>query len=252
MIYAIIAIIAVIIIIAIIIGKKYYSPLLKGKKGEKSVAEILGGTISGKRYVINDLLFETGTDNSCEIDHIFINKYGVWVIETKNYADAIYGNENQQEWVQVLAEGNKANTLYNPIKQNATHIYHISKYLNVKGIFQNVVVFSPNADISHIDSNNVIILYDLPSIKHLHTDTFLTVEKMEIYYNKLLELKNSSTISKREHIKNIRKNRAKVQRGICPRCGGKLVLRNGRYGQFYGCSNFPKCKFKKNIDDNTF
>jgi len=28
----------------------------------------------------------------------------------------------------------------------------------------------------------------------------------------------------------------------CPRCGRKMVLRNGRFGQFYGCSGFPYCK----------
>ena len=31
--------------------------------------------------------------------------------------------------------------------------------------------------------------------------------------------------------------------GKCPRCGGTLILRNGRYGEFYGCSNSPKCRF---------
>ncbi|MEA3341221.1 MAG: type I DNA topoisomerase [Chloroflexota bacterium] len=29
----------------------------------------------------------------------------------------------------------------------------------------------------------------------------------------------------------------------CPQCGGKVVLRNGKYGQFRGCSNFPRCKW---------
>lgn len=32
---------------------------------------------------------------------------------------------------------------------------------------------------------------------------------------------------------------------ICPRCNGKLTLRNGRNGMFYECSNYPKCKFTK-------
>ncbi|MBQ9469391.1 MAG: topoisomerase DNA-binding C4 zinc finger domain-containing protein [Bacteroidales bacterium] len=31
--------------------------------------------------------------------------------------------------------------------------------------------------------------------------------------------------------------------GRCPRCSGGLVLRNGRYGKFYGCSNFPRCRY---------
>lgn len=31
----------------------------------------------------------------------------------------------------------------------------------------------------------------------------------------------------------------------CPRCGGVLVERSGKYGQFTGCSNYPECKFTK-------
>lgn len=34
---------------------------------------------------------------------------------------------------------------------------------------------------------------------------------------------------------------------ICPQCGGKLNLKNGRYGKFYGCTNYPKCNYTKNI-----
>ena len=37
---------------------------------------------------------------------------------------------------------------------------------------------------------------------------------------------------------------------VCNICGAPLVLRNGKYGQFYGCSNYPKCKFTKNISVN--
>ena len=34
---------------------------------------------------------------------------------------------------------------------------------------------------------------------------------------------------------------------ICPRCKGELIKREGRYGSFYGCSNFPSCRYTKNI-----
>ena len=30
---------------------------------------------------------------------------------------------------------------------------------------------------------------------------------------------------------------------ICPYCKTDLVLRKGKYGEFYGCSNYPKCKY---------
>jgi len=34
---------------------------------------------------------------------------------------------------------------------------------------------------------------------------------------------------------------------VCPRCGGKLIEREGRYGKFLGCENYPKCRYTENI-----
>lgn len=248
MIFAVVAIVIAIIVIAVILGKKPHSPESKGKRGENYVAKILGDTIIGEQYVINNLLFQNEKGQSCQIDHVFINKFGIWVIETKNYAGTIYGQENQREWTQVLAHGHEINKFYNPIKQNATHIYHLSNYLKVKKVFVNVVVFLSNADITKIASGNVYSINELHTIKNQTTDITIPVDKMEYFYNKLLELKNNATITETEHIGNIYKMQQQLQQGICPRCGGKLVLRNGRTGQFYGCSNFPNCKFTKRIN----
>ena len=33
----------------------------------------------------------------------------------------------------------------------------------------------------------------------------------------------------------------------CEKCGSEMVLRSGRYGNFYACVNYPKCKNTKNI-----
>ncbi len=35
---------------------------------------------------------------------------------------------------------------------------------------------------------------------------------------------------------------------ICEKCGGKMVIRMGRFGKFLACSNFPKCKNTKNLE----
>ena len=34
----------------------------------------------------------------------------------------------------------------------------------------------------------------------------------------------------------------------CEKCGGKMVIRDGRYGKFLACSNFPKCKNTRPIE----
>ncbi|WP_333693438.1 topoisomerase DNA-binding C4 zinc finger domain-containing protein [Phaeobacter italicus] len=33
----------------------------------------------------------------------------------------------------------------------------------------------------------------------------------------------------------------------CPRCGSAMRRRSGRYGQFWGCSRYPRCKGTRNI-----
>lgn len=35
----------------------------------------------------------------------------------------------------------------------------------------------------------------------------------------------------------------------CPDCGGDVVIRKSRYGKFYACTNFPKCKYTKAIKE---
>ena len=37
---------------------------------------------------------------------------------------------------------------------------------------------------------------------------------------------------------------------ICDKCGGKMVIRAGRYGEFLACSNFPKCKNTKPVESS--
>jgi len=34
----------------------------------------------------------------------------------------------------------------------------------------------------------------------------------------------------------------------CPECGGELVIRKGRYGEFIGCINYPKCKYTRPLE----
>lgn len=35
---------------------------------------------------------------------------------------------------------------------------------------------------------------------------------------------------------------------VCPQCGGAMVRRHGKYGDFWGCTNYPKCRHTERID----
>ena len=36
----------------------------------------------------------------------------------------------------------------------------------------------------------------------------------------------------------------------CPKCGAKLLIRLGKYGKFYACSKFPKCRYTESLKEN--
>ncbi len=220
---------------------------LKGKAGEYKVSHVLGGNIDGVQYVINDLLFRDKTGHSCQIDHIFINRHGIWVIETKNYAGMIYGDENRREWLQVLAYGKRKNKFYNPIKQNATHIFHLRGQLGIKYGFHNIVVFSNEANLSHVTAKNIYTFRNIGRIRNTETDIVLSSDEIKSYYEKLLLLQQQNEVTLTEHVDDIRKRKADIALGICPRCGKQLVVRQGKNGKFYGCSGYPNCKFTKKL-----
>ena len=57
----------------------------------------------------------------------------------------------------------------------------------------------------------------------------------------------STRTDARKHVNEIKEakyvKKQKEKSGMCPKCAGALVLRNGKYGKFYGCSNYPKCTY---------
>ena len=37
---------------------------------------------------------------------------------------------------------------------------------------------------------------------------------------------------------------------VCPKCGSPLIIKLGRFGKFYACTNFPKCRYTESLEDN--
>ena len=223
-------------------------PAVKGKIGEARVSSILKRL--AKKYdgfLIDDVTIPGENGKTSQIDHILFTGYGIFVVETKNYAGRIYGGAKQREWTQVLAYGNTKNKLYNPVMQNGTHIYRLREIINKDVKMFSVVVFV-KADISNVDCDDVYTLRELKYILDGHkkdTERVVTSSCYEIVNNyKLNPVKTN-----KEHIQEIRQMKKDIDNNICPRCGGKLVLRKSKDGrQFYGCENYPNCKFTKKID----
>ncbi len=221
---------------------KPYANDYRGKIGEAKVDFKLNPLLFGKveHRQINNFIIVDNNGKSHQIDHIEIRENGIFCIETKNYKGWLFGSENQDKWTQTLYNNEKHQFL-NPLKQNKSHIYHIRKVLDDKYKINSVVVMVQN-NADRIDCKNVINLDDLKSyLKNYNDGTKYTVEEMDYIYNTLQQA--ASKMSNKEHVENIKRTQEEIKNGVCPRCGNLLVERKGKNGAFFGCSNFPKCKF---------
>ena len=228
--------------------KELFKPVvnqIKGKVGEIEVTSKLNPLIFGRveHKLINNLIIVDEYGKSHQIDHVEIRKNGIFCIETKNYAGEIYGSENSDTITQYL--GSKVHTHTNPLKQNKSHVYHVSKILGNKYPVQSVVVFTQN-NADKISASNVINLNDLPTyLKNFKGSKTLSSEEINEVYELLVNAK--SKMSSFQHLQNVKQTQKQFEKGFCPRCNGKLKIVNGRYGDFLGCENYPTCKFKKNL-----
>lgn len=239
-----------IVSIIIIIFWKLYSPKIKGIIGEKSISSILYLLDKSKYSVINNIVLKRDTKTS-QIDHVVISDFGIFVIETKNYKGWIVGNEKSEHWTQVLFK--RKQRFYNPIKQNLGHINvlktYLSKYPSINYI--PIVVFLSKSDIKVKTTHDIINSRQLIHTIKKYNEINIEKREKEDIYKIINEANLVDTYDKTEHIKSIKKliqkRKSNIQDNKCPQCGEKLVLRNGKYGKFLGCTTYPKCKFIRNI-----
>lgn len=236
----------IILIVILLILLKIYYPKFRGFMGEFWVKQELKKLPKDKYKVLNDIMLKQN-DSTHQIDHIIISQFGIFVIEMKNYYGLILGDDYKDKWVQYL--GKKKNSFLNPIYQNYGHVKVLEELLNFDNkLFIPIVCFSNQAKLKIKTKYNVVPLdYLLSTIKSYQN--IILESDLEIIYNKIIELNITDKVERKNHVKNIKnkiyKDKEKVDNMICPKCGGNLVTKNGKYGTFIGCSNFPNCKFIK-------
>ncbi|MFP5994826.1 type I DNA topoisomerase [Helicobacter pylori] len=106
---------------------------------------------------------------------------------------------------------------------------------------------------------------------------FKVIEILEKHFEEIVDSKFSASLE--EELDNIAQNKADYQQVLkdfyypfmdkieagkkniisqkvhektgqsCPKCGGELVRKNSRYGEFIACNNYPKCKYVKQTEN---
>lgn len=228
-------------IIIVIIAVLFYKRIV-GFMGELWTKEALFKLNKNEYKILNNIMIEIDGITH-QIDHVIVSKYGIFVIETKQYNGYITGSEYDKNW--CLKAGGKKIYINNPMHQNYGHIIALSKKLNLpQDKFIPLICIPSTAKVKVKSQIPVARNYNLVGIIKSYQDKI--IEEPE----KILEILKQSNISDREmkkrHIKyakEVAKSKKENSIGKCPKCGGALVLRTGKYGKFLGCSNYPKCKY---------
>ncbi len=235
-----------IILMLLCILLKVYYPKFRGFMGEFWVKLELRKLPKDKYILLNDIMLkdENGTH---QIDHLVLSEFGIFVIEMKNYYGLIKVKEFDNKWCQYL--GKNKSYFINPIHQNYGHIKSLSNLLKIDDkYFISVICFSNQAKIG-VKSSTLVTQVDYL------IDEILKFRE-SIINSDIKELVNTVTLNnitdkdlRKQHVRDIHikvNHEKELENNIlCPKCGNELIEKNGKYGKFIGCSNYPKCRYIK-------
>lgn len=94
---------------------------------------------------------------------------------------------------------------------------------------------------------------DIKFTAHIEED-FDKIAEGEIDWTEVLkefyEPFKKNLTAKYEEVKKQKKEPEKTDK-TCPKCGAPLLIRTSRFGKFYACSGFPKCRYTASLEEKT-
>lgn len=221
--------------------KSWYSKF-KGWYGEFKVKVAAYFVLNKSKYrAFHNVLLNTSNDTT-QIDHIFVSRYGIFVVETKNMKGRIFGEPSQATWTQRIYGNNYP--FQNPLRQNYKHTKALEALIDVpEHAIYSVIIFVGRSTFGTIMPEEVthgagsLIRY-IKSRKRLA----LTSKQVQAATSVIESNRQKATHkTQREHVNKIQ------SRPICHKCGSLMVLRTAKKdansGQkFWGCSQYPGCR----------
>lgn len=190
-------------------------------------------------------------DGTTQIDHIFVSRFGVFVLETKNMRGWILGGENQAQWTQKIYKASYK--FQNPLRQNYKHVKALESILDIPPeAIHSVVVFVGNSRFKTPMPANVTLGGGyVRYIKSFRKPVLSEAQVQAVLSCIAAGRLAPGRATDRQHVQRL-KSRAAPSPRLCPRCGARMVLRTARRGakagqQFWGCSTYPRCRAVENI-----
>lgn len=213
-------------------------------------SKVLSHLDRSKYRVINNAVLGL-KEKTIHIDYIVISKYGVFIIETKNYNGSITGEENDEYWTET--SNGEEYRFSNPVKKILYHVQLLKNNLSDsdKINFVPVIVFPGNTNVKVRATIPVVNVSCLFKTIKKYNESIMPYDEVESLNYKISSMNLNLRHSILHHIAAVerekQKGKNKPGKDICPKCGGNLVIKKDRYGYYKGCSNYPTCRFTGRI-----
>ena len=115
-------------------------------RGEVAVSNAITKNLTSAKYhLLNNITLPVNNETT-QVDHILVSRYGIFVIETKHYKGWLFANPNSQYWTQVIFK--QKFKFQNPIRQNDKHLRAVQSllYFLPKEHIHSVVIFTGDAE----------------------------------------------------------------------------------------------------------
>jgi hypothetical protein len=134
------------LVVGYLLGHKRRFEFSFQNSGEEMVSRTIKSNFKAPDYHLCNHITLPHKGGTTQVDHILVSRFGVFVIETKDYSGWIFGNAKHDFWTQV-----KFNIKYkfqNPIRQNYRHVQAVQELLDFlpSTSVQSLVVFVGNAE----------------------------------------------------------------------------------------------------------
>lgn len=228
-----------IFVLLLLIGAYHSSPTDKGAQGEQWVNSILGRELPTKEYKVFHDITLPSSYGSTQIDHIVVSRYGIFVIETKNYTGWLFGDAKSKQWTQIVFK--EKNRFMNPLRQNYKHTKAVESFLSLRPKYvHSVVVFVGDAEFKTDLPANVTQDWGLCPYIRSRRELLLGTARVRDIAQKLGAFK-AGTLKETPNLSVVR------DEPQCPKCGKPMIKRVARKGknsggEFWGCPRFPKCR----------
>ena len=115
-------------------------------RGERLVSRVVQENFRPPTYHLMNHVTLALEDGTTQVDHILISRFGVFVMETKDYKGWIFADAKQAKWTQVLFKAKFR--FQNPLWQNLRHIRAVQHHLDFlpPGAIKSVVIFTGDAE----------------------------------------------------------------------------------------------------------